>query len=99
MPPTSVYKCRALCTFAILAEFFALTLPTDIKISVKTVLEKAQFTEFYCVCGTSFEIERDIFRHLRASHPFVWRVFTFMRNSDVPLQSFSLCEMISDKEE
>ena len=98
MPPTSVYKCRALCTFAILSELFALILPVDIKISVKAVLEKAQFNEYYCLCGASFEIEKDILKHLRASHPFVYKVFTFMRNCDIPLQSFNLVELISERE-
>ena len=51
LPPTVSFKCRALISFAAVAELMAMVLPKMIKVSVAKVLEQSKFDEFYCVCG------------------------------------------------
>jgi hypothetical protein len=52
MPPTAAYKCRSLIMFACLGELLSLIMPKTIAVSMAAVLEKSQFTAFYCVCGS-----------------------------------------------
>ena len=85
MPPTQVFKSRALVCFAAVSELTALTAPSGINISVSMVFEKAKFCQFYCVCGQVMSTEKDFNEHVKMMHLFVFKLFGHLRNSHLPI--------------
>jgi hypothetical protein len=94
MPPTQVFKCRALVCFAAVADLTALTTPSYINVSVAKVLEKAKFCEFYCVCGQVMGTEKDFNEHVKRMHLFVFKLFAHLRNSHLPILGLDFADMV-----
>ena len=95
MLPTAVFKCRTLIFFAILGELFSLVFPNHVNVSLKAVIEKAKFTEFYCACGTSHDTERELIKHLRSYHPFIQKLFNFLSKCFLPLSCLNMTELMA----
>ena len=97
MLPTVVFKCRTLVLFTVLGELFALVIPDHINVSLKIVLEKAKFNEFYCVCGSSTDTEQQLMSHVRGTHPFIYKLFMFLRNCHLPLSVLNMGEILQEQ--
>ena len=74
MPPTCVFRCRALLYFAAVGELMSLIIPDCIHVSMQRVLDRAQFTEYYCACGKVSKTEKEFLDHLGRFHLIIQRL-------------------------
>ena len=72
-------------------------MPETIAVSIAAVLDKSNFTAFYCACGAVCLHEYELMAHAKQQHYAVYRLLSHMKYTHLPISSLQLADWVNHK--